>query len=305
MWGNFLLESVRHAGPVSRTSTTGLKYQTPGAVRPEIVQSSIPKDILIFNLFYSNQERDMELQKFGFKQVYGNFTPSISNWDERIKKIDLVGGAPSSWTATNESNFGKDLVSDFLDCASLLWSSHSINQKDLSDIVAGLMPSVRAGFKAQRIPSADGDVVEPVDISSLYNLPKDSKVFNINMSTIKSGDIQLDKKVFNLVNSEKASGNCAIVVSSVGTGENPFPAKIEGIPINGDVSSLIFLQACALPSGNQDSYFNIPDNFDSSDLLGWYEVVYEDGYKAIVPIQYGVNILEWNTGGAINVDQGK
>jgi hypothetical protein len=52
-----------------------------------------------------------------------------------------------------------------------------------------------------------------------------------------------------------------------------------------------------LPAGNQKAYFNIPDFFDSADLLGWYEIVYDDGLKDIVPIQYGVNILEWNPGG--------
>lgn len=303
MWGDYLLESVRKAGSQDRTSSTGLKYKTPGAVRPSVVKESIPKDILIFNWFWRSLEKDMELQKFGFKQIYGNFTPNISNWDERIKKIDLVGGAPSSWAATNESNFGKDIMLDFLGCANLLWSSHTINQMDLAGIVGELMPSVRASLKAKRVPSEDGDIVEPIDISSLYNLPKDSKAFNINMNTIKSGDIRDEKKVFTLADSGNGSGNCAIAVSSLGTGENPFPARIEGITINEDVSSLIFLHSCALPAGNQKAYFNIPDFFDSSDLLGWYEIVYEDGFKAIVPIQYGVNILEWNPGGEKSLDK--
>jgi hypothetical protein len=63
------------------------------------------------------------------------------------------------------------------------------------------------------------------------------------------------------------------------------------------------LQACALPSENQKAYFNIPDFFDSADLLGWYEIIYEDGFKAIVPIQYGVNIMEWNPGGEERLDK--
>ena len=33
---------------------------------------------------------------------------------------------------------------------------------------------------------------------------------------------------------------------------------------------------------------------DTADLLGWYEVVYEDGYVATIPIRYGVNIQKWN-----------
>ena len=303
MWGDYLLESVRDKGPQNRRSSTGVKYQTPGAMRPEIVRDKIPKDILVLNWFWIDQQKEMELKNFGFKQIYGNFTPNISNWDERVKKIDLAGGAPSSWAATNEFNFGKDLILDFLGCANFVWSSHTVNQRDLAAIVAELMPSVRANLSGKRIPSKDGDAIETVNISSKFNLSKDSKVLNINLSSFKSGEAKFQKKVFNLVNSSKETGNCIAAVSTFGKGENTLPNSIEGISINEDVSSLIFLHACALPSENQKAYFNIPDFFDTSDLLGWYEIVYEDGLRITVPIQYGVNILEWNPGGENRLDK--
>ncbi len=303
MWGDHLLESVRTEGPIERTTSAGLKYKTPGGLRPSVVKESIPKDILIFNWFWVDQDRDMELHEFGFTQLYGNLKPNISHWDERIKKIDLIGGAPSSWAATNEFNFGKDLLINFLGCANLLWSTHTVNQIDLPSIAWKLMPSIRSSLSAARIPSEDGDVVEPIDISSHFNLANDSKVFDIDLSTLKSGEVHSRAKVFNLVHSAKASGNCAIAVGSVGIEKNPLPPEIKGLPINEDVSSLIFLHACALPAGNQKAYFNIPNFFDTPDLLGWYEIVYEDGFKAIVPIQYGVNILEWNPGGEKSLDK--
>ena len=67
------------------------------------------------------------------------------------------------------------------------------------------------------------------------------------------------------------------------------------------------MQASALSAGNQKAYFNIPDNFDAADVLGWYEIVYEDEFREIVPIQYGVNILEWNPGGekSLNKNEGE
>jgi len=303
MWGDYILESVRNKGPQNRISSTGVKYQTPGAMRPEVVMESIPKDILVLNWFWIDQKKEKELKNFGFKQIYGNFTPNISNWNERIKKIDLAGGAPSSWAATNEFNFGKDLILDFLGCANFVWSSHTINQRDLAAIVSGLMPSVRSNLSGKRIPSRDGDPIEPVDISAKFNLSKDSKVFNLNLSSFKSGEVNNQTRKFNLINSANKLGNCAIAVSTIGKGENPLPPVIEGITIDEDVSSLIFLQACALPSENQKAYFNIPDFFDSADLLGWYEIVYEDGFKTIIPIQYGVNILEWNPGGENRLDK--
>ncbi len=54
---------------------------------------------------------------------------------------------------------------------------------------------------------------------------------------------------------------------------------------------------------NQKAYFKIPNFFDTPDLLGWYEVIYEDGFSVIVPMQYGVNILEWNAGGENNLEK--
>ena len=302
MWGDYLLESVRDTLVQNRVSSTGMKYQTPGAVRPEMVKESIPKDILIFNWFWDDLGKEMELYKLGFTQIYGNFTAAISNWDERIKKVNMIGGAPSSWASTNEFNFGKDLVLDFLGCANLLWSSHTLNQTDLGEIVRDMVPVVRSGFRGQRVPSEDGDPVVAVDITKNMNLSADTKVFGVKLTSLKTGKVGSGTKVFNLAGKEQPAGNRLISAGAIGKGKNPLPNSVRGISINDDPSSLIFLHACALPSANQKAYFNIPDFFDSADLLGWYEIVYEDGYKEIVPIQYGVNILEWNPGGEKSLD---
>ena len=303
MWGDYLLESVRDTLVQNRVSSTGLKYQTPGAVRPDVVKKSIPKDILIFNWFWDSRKKEQELHEFGFPQVYGNFTPAISNWDERIKSFNLTGGAPSAWASTNEFNFGKDLVLDFVGCANLLWSKHTLNQTELGEIVRQNMPSIRNAFSGNRTPSEDGDPVVPVDITSHFNLPSDTKVFDINMSSLKGGTIQTGTKQFNLANPAGKPGNMLIAAGSYGKDRNPLPGSVNGINIGDDASSLIFLHACAIPAGNQKAYFNIPNFFDSADLLGWYEIVYEDGLKEIIPIQYGVNILEWNPGGEKSIDK--
>jgi hypothetical protein len=299
MWGDYLLESVKGKGPQEMASSTGYKYKAPGGLHASVVKNAIPKDILIFNWFWGDEKKENELNDLGFKQVFGNFTPNISNWDERIKKIGLAGGAPSSWIATNEFNFGKDLLLDFLGCANLLWSPHTIRLEALPPIVWQLIPSIRANLHGAKIPSEDADLVEPIDISSQFNLFKDSKEFNINLSTVKSGIIKNGKKTFQLVNAP----NFAIAVGTKGEKESALPNVVKNIPVHEDVSSLIFLQSCALPANNQKAYFNISNTFDSADLLGWYEIVYEDGFREIVPIQYGVNILEWNAGEDKNLDK--
>jgi len=303
MWGDYLLESVREKGTQKRRSSTGVRYETPGAVRPEVVKSTVPKDILIFNWFWKDQDKEMELQNFGFKQIYGNFTPNISNWTERIKKVDLQGGAPSSWASTNEFNFGKDLILDFMGCANFVWSSHILNQRELIAVVNEHLPYVRSKLNISRIPSSDGDPVIPVDISSAFNLKKNAKLFGMNLGLLKNGKAGVQGKIFDIVSPASDSAKCAVAVGVKGKEEISLPTKVKGIAVNEDVSSLIFLHASALPCENQKAYFNIPDFFDTSDLLGWYEVVYEDGYLLTVPIQYGVNILEWNPGGEDRLDK--
>ena len=117
------------------------------------------------------------------------------------------------------------------------------------------------------------------------------------------GNIPSGNKIFELKSLPGKQANLLIGAGSYGSDKNSLPRTVNGIKIGEDVSSLIFLHACALPAGNQKAYFNIPDFFDSADLLGWYEIVYDDGYKEVVPIQYGVNILEWNPGGEKSLDK--
>jgi hypothetical protein len=135
------------------------------------------------------------------------------------------------------------------------------------------------------------------------NLAADTKVFGVKLNSLKSGDVRAGSLIFSLAGSAQQASNRLVAAGSAGKDKNPLPLKVSGIKINDDVSSLIFLHACAKPAANQKAYFNIPNFFDSADLLGWYEIVYEDGFKEVVPIQYGVNILEWNPGGEKSIDK--
>jgi hypothetical protein len=295
MWGDYLLESLRDTLVQDHISSTGVKYQTPGAVRPEVVRDSIPKDILIFNWFWNDPKRDMEIQKFGFKQIYGNMNSTIPDWDNRRKGLDVIGGAPSSWAATNEYNIGKDYAGLYIACSNMLWSKHTLSETDMTEAVRGLLSSVHASFSGLRVPSEDGDPIVPMDISPAYNFSKETKVLTKDLSKLISGEVNSNSVVFNLPAPAIKTDKCLIAVGTQGVGENILTTKSNSIPINDDVSSLIFLHASARYAENKCADYNIPDYFDSADLLGWYEVVYEDGYKEIIPVQYGVNILSWST----------
>ncbi len=321
MWGDHLMEAVRGKGlnwgssaifpgdvwteeKARQVDPNAYIYNLPGGVPEEQVKKSIPKDILILNWFWSKtqqiegvwsggEKNDIKLQEMGFKQVYGNFEANIQNWAERTKRPSILGGAPSSWSATTEFNFGKDQMIDFLGCANLLWSTHWPDRPELVEIVRDRTPQIHRYLSGKSGPSCDGDPVVPVDLTQHFNVARCDQIVSSNLSNLRGGTITAGKKIFNIVDAN-AAVKCAIAVATKGQGFVSLPAEVSGIKIGKDATSLIFLQACPKPARNFLTYsllYNFPD---TADLLGWYEIVYEDGFIETIPIRYGVNILEWD-----------
>lgn len=289
MWGDHFMESVRGKGFREHETPNGEKYQVPGAITPEQVKQSIPKDILILNWFWGKQKNDLTVQNFGFKQIYGNFRPNISSWETRSKWPSVLGGAPSSWAATTELNFGKDLLYDFLGCANLLWSGNSLNHKQLSGKVRNIVPNVRYYLSGTSMPSQDDNEILPIDISASMNIEVNKSILNIKLDDLKltgSDDFQ-----FHIINPKSHKNLIAIGVGTDHT-KTDLPEQVANIKINKDASSLIFLHACAKEAGNEKAYRQIYNFEETSDLLGWYEILYEDGYIETIPIRYGINILD-------------
>ncbi|HET7216015.1 MAG TPA: beta-N-acetylhexosaminidase [Terriglobia bacterium] len=298
IWGDYLLESVRGKGLRKHTAEDGWVYHSPGAMTPQQVKELVPKDILIFNWFWSEEEKgrnnEAQLDDFGFRQIYGNMQPDIQEYPERIKRSTIVGGAPSAWEATNEFNFGKDMMYSVLGCSNLLWSTGVLKPSQLSSIVQASVPVLRRNLSGETLPSEMGDPVAPIDISASFNRPIQESTFEVDLSGMRTGRLALGSKVFDLTSPAAASGKGVVMVGAQGKPPNPLPGEVRGIRIGKDATSLIFLHACAFPATNKEAYRLIWDMRDSADLLGWYEVVYEDGLPELVPIRYGVNILEWN-----------
>lgn len=305
LWGDHLVEAVSGRDAATHKVSKEYSYALPGALTSEEVSELIPKDILVFNWFWdesksapneergqSGEENDMFLEEMGFKQVYGNLLPNIRNWGRRSVRDSVMGGAVSSWAATTEYNFGKDLIYDFLGCANLLWSRHWLDANELQMTVRDMMPQIRSDLRGIKEPSDDNNVVSAVDINAYRNIESDESICGKMLTKLWSGVVRYGTKQFQLpdANNEK----CAIVIGSEGDKKTSLPAEIRGIKIGKDVSSIIFLHACALAARNEYTYRYVYNYEDTADLLGWYEVVYEDGFVVTVPIRYGVNILEWN-----------
>jgi hypothetical protein len=299
LWGDMLLQSVRGSGLQKKKSPDGWPYNSPGGLTPEQVDRLIPKDCLIYNWFWSDEpgqqdtaeHNEATLDKMGFQQIFGNFEPTIEDYETRRKRPTLLGGASSAWFGTNEVGFGKDLMSDFLGCSNILWSGHVMQAKDLSARVQSMLPFIRLRLSGTTLPSQTEALIVTVDISHKFNMGDTVPMPGVSLEGMASQTIQHNNIPFDL---RRANGMRAIVVGTEGREATGLPNAVMGIPVGEAPTSLIFLHASARRAKNRESYRLIWDQPDTADLLGWYEVVYEDGFVSTIPIRYGVNILECN-----------
>jgi hypothetical protein len=296
LWGDHLLESVTHKDHQEWESSTGYKYNIPGALTADQVMKLLPKDILVFNWFWSDNKDDRQISDFGFSQVYGNFTPDINNWNERVKTKGLLGGAPSSWASTNEWNFGKDLIYDFLGTANLLWSDHYIAPDTLGIETQHMISEIRCNLRGEWPPSCTGSRIIPLNISSHFNASFTSVTDSLYYTSDCSGPPRSGKVAFSL-NISPGSADNVIMVS-----DNQIDTQkrsVSGIVVDRDVNSIIFLHSCSKAGKNEKAYRMIYNFNETSELLGWYDIIYEDGFTESVPLRYGVNILDCGWKGRI------
>jgi hypothetical protein len=197
----------------------------------------------------------------------------------------------SAWFATNESGFGKDLMSTFLGCSSILWTGHVTEARDLSARVQSMLPAIRARLSGITPPSQTETSIVPVDISRSFNMRNTAPISGMSLEKMATGTVQHNNIPFDL---QSQNGMRGIVVGTEGNEATGLPHAVTGVTVGEAATSLVFLHASARRAKNRDSYRLIWDQEDTADLLGWYEVVYEDGFVTTIPIRYGVNILEWN-----------
>ena len=301
MWGDMLLESVRGKGLRTKRAPDGWNYKVAGGMTPEQVNRLIPKDILIFNWFWAKAEGEWSeeqaenneqiLDRMGFTQVFGNFGPTIENYSARSKRRTILGGAPSAWFATSESNFGRTVITDVIGCGNILWHGDVMSGKQLSDLAQARMPHIRSRFRGHLPPSSTESQFSAIDISPHFNTEGQQGIVDCDLRTLKPETVYAGKVPFRL---RTSGGKAAVAVATKGNQATTFSSSVSGIRIDSDFSSLLLLHACAKPAANREPDRLLWDVFDSADLLGWYEARYEDGYTETIPIRYGVNIAEWN-----------
>jgi hypothetical protein len=157
-----------------------------------------------------------------------------------------------------------------------------------------MLPEIRVRFRGELPPSQTETSIVPVSIASSFNMETSEPALNVNLSGMNSGTVKSGRIPFDL---GPASGRSAILVGTEGAEKTDLLKEVTGIKVGQDATSLIFLHASARRARNVAMYQLLWDPEDTADLLGSYEVIYEDGFTAIIPIRYGVNIAEWKGGG--------
>jgi hypothetical protein len=154
-----------------------------------------------------------------------------------------------------------------------------------------MLPGLRVRLSGTTPPSQTEISIVPVDISSRLNMGGAIPMFGVNLDGMTTGNVQYKNIPFDL---KRPNTMRAIVVGTQGVEKTGLSQAVTGIPVAEAPTSVVFLHASARRALNRDSVRLIWDQHDTADLLGWYEVVYEDEFVTTIPIRYGVNILEWN-----------
>jgi hypothetical protein len=291
MWGDHFLESFRGKGLQDRyIEKTGYAYQKPGAITPRQVEEHIPKDILVLNWSWrtwgnrKGEEATQNFQEWGFEQVLGNFNAEIVDFSRRSQGKGILGGQVSAWCRTTESDIGPNRTLRFVSTANHLWSAHYPDQESYSRIVQDLLPVIRESLRGTKPPSRDGNPFQAVDISASFNTLASGNPHHIPFELLQPGTVKTGGTSFGIADPKENNGFCATMVETRNESASPAATRSKVIPVDQDASSLVFLHACAHRAGCED-------------LLGWYRIVYEDGFEESVPIRYSVNIREWHLWG--------
>jgi hypothetical protein len=145
------------------------------------------------------------------QQVFGNLHPYAENWQARMKRPSIIGGAPSVWFATNEIGFGKDQLSDFLGGVNMLWRGDALYGPDLSGVIQSMMPEIRVRFRGEEPPSVTEASIVPAHIAAGFNMGPAEPGLSINLAGMETATAKLGKVPFEL--SERA-GKVAIIVGT-------------------------------------------------------------------------------------------
>jgi hypothetical protein len=253
IWGDHLIEELRGKAVYAMTSSTGFQYMRPGGLTPEQVKRRIAKDIVIANWFWTDgQPGQGEVNDVKLEEW--GFRQFFGNFEPEIENW----GRRSARTTV-------------IGGAPSSWAA-------TTEFNIGKDQVRRFLGCANLLWSKHWPASPELTASIQAMMPDVRQRLSGRTAFSRLGEPQVTVPL-----APPAAG---------GAIRTPTGGASASIAIGQDASSLVFVHASEKRARNASAYRLIHNFEDTADLLGHYEVVYEDGFVATVPVRYGVNILE-------------
>jgi len=233
---------------------------------------------------------DAELFRKGFRFLYGNFNGlSFEGWEERSKRYDVLGAEVSSWCGMEEFEIGKMHIAAALASIDLLWSTRREPKEKTIRRVMSMLSEVRERMRGTHEPPVERKRRRQttIDLGGVANAGLRGETWDLR--GLKTGRFLADGLACRL-------GRRAVVVRRPHLGKKKFPSAVE-IAVGRRFQTLVFLQSCTgegrrpIHAGD-DTFFPR----ESSELVGVYDVVFEDGLVLAAEVRYDENVSAWNAG---------
>jgi hypothetical protein len=294
MWGDHLVDG--HNRFAKQWSEGGVvRYEKPDTASARDRIAAATSDIHVLN--WSGEEGDATFRKLGWPFVVGNFAGSEERgWRARVARSGALGGEVSSWGAFEEFTLGKLQVAEAVYSSNALWSVHDPKKEDALEHVGHLLPGVRGTLAARPPPSFGADPMrfEVLDLASAFNSPPKGEGWDL--SALKPGRHYVEGLPWAIADPATWGGRSTVLVGRR-PGDEPGRAPL---PIRGRWASLVFVQS-ATGAGRPGIHAGDQTHFprESSELLGFYEIRYEDDLVLTHEIRCDETVGRWDQGLAL------
>ncbi len=292
MWGDHFVDSHNRFGRKWAEGTV-VRYEKPDTTAARDIIAKATSDIHITN--WSGPRGDETFKTLGWKFVIGNMNGmGERDWPGRAETSGLLGGEVSSWCAMDEFQLGKLNLPQAAFSINLLWSK-TYPEHDLAmEELALLMPKIHADLAAEKPNSSAATPMEfdVLNIRSAFNAAASAASWDL--SGVKSGEGFYNGVPFLIGDPAKNDGRSVVRVSRREGTELPTEAAL---PVTGRYAGLIFFQS-ATERGRRTIHAGDATHFpyESSELIGLYEIRYADGLVASHPIRWDETVGTWNGG---------
>lgn len=291
MWGDHFVDGHNRVGK-QWTEGGVVRYERPDTSSARELVAAGTREIGIFN--WSGEEGDATFRRLNWRFIIGNLAGSEEkDWRARVARFGARGGEVSSWGAFEEYVLGRLQVPEAVYSANLLWSVQDPTKEDALEHVGQLLAGVRGLVSSRPPPSfgADPMRLSVLDIVSGFNHAPAGDGWDL--SGLEPGRHYVEGLPYAIAEPARWGGRSAVLVARR-PGDAPTRAEL---PIRGRFASLVFVQS-ATGEGRPGVHAGDQTHFprESAELLGFYEIRYEDGLLQAHEIRYDESVGAWNAG---------